>query len=331
MSAQEAFFSRPAADGWELAAQGPTVIALGGNAIIKKGQRGDIYEQFANTRESLEPLIPLIAAGAPLVITHGNGPQVGDLLLMAEAARDEVPELPLGVLVADSQGQMGYMIQQSLKNRLIKGGIHRDVVTVLTQVVVDRDDPRLLEFTKPIGPFLDAATAAARASAGARYVEDAGRGWRRVVPSPMPRAIVEIEIIKSLVAAGHVVIACGGGGIPVYYERDGRLEGVDAVCDKDLASAVLARDLGAQVFVSATSVPQVYLNFNKPYQQALVEVKLSEARGYLQEGHFGEGSMKPKVEAIIKFLEGGGKLGVITTPELVPAALRGEAGTRFVC
>lgn len=318
-------------DGYELACRGPTVVALGGNAVIKKGQRGDIYEQFANARASLEPFVPLIAAGAPLIVTHGNGPQVGDLLLMAEAARGEVPELPLGVLVADSQGQMGYMFQQSLKNHLILGGIDRDVVTVLTQVVVARDDDRLQRFTKPIGPFFDRATAEQRmADKGVVLKEDAGRGWRRVVPSPTPLAIVEIEIIRALLKDGDVVIACGGGGIPVYYEEDGRLEGVDAVVDKDLASAVLARDLGAQVFISATPIERVYLNFEKPGQQALDVVTSAEAKRYLDEGHFGEGSMRPKVAAVIAFLEGGGKLGVVTTPELVPAALRGEAGTRFV-
>lgn len=319
-------------DGYELACRGPTVVGLGGNAVVKEGQRGDIYEQFANTRASLEPLIPLIAAGAPLVLTHGNGPQVGDLLLMAEAARGEVPELPLGVLVGDTQGQMGYMFQQSLKNRLILGGIDRDVVTVLTQVVVSRRDDRLRRFTKPIGPFFDGATAEQRmADRGVVLKEDAGRrGWRRVVPSPTPLAIVEIEVIRELVEHGDVVIACGGGGIPVYYEEDGRLEGVDAVVDKDLASAVLARDLGARVFVSATSVEQVYLNFNKPDQRPLDVATSAEAKIYLDEGHFGEGSMRPKVAAIIGFLEGGGSLAVVTTPELVPAALRGEAGTRFV-
>lgn len=318
-------------NGYELACRGPTVVALGGNAVIKKGQRGDIYEQFANTRASLEPFVPLIAAGAPLVLTHGNGPQVGDLLLMAEAARGEVPELPLGVLVADTQGQMGYMFQQSLKNRLILGGIDRDVVTILTQVVVARDDDRLRRFTKPIGPFFDRTTAEQRmADKGVILKEDAGRGWRRVVPSPTPLAIVEIEVIRALLKDGDVVIACGGGGIPVYYEEDGRLEGVDAVVDKDLASAVLARDLGARVFVSATPIERVYLNFEKPGQQALDVVTKAEAKRYLDEGHFGEGSMRPKVAAIIAFLEGGGELGVVTTPELVPAALRGEAGTRFV-
>jgi carbamate kinase len=320
-----------AAGGYELARRGPTVVALGGNAIIKKGQRGTIYEQFANTRASLEPFIPLIAAGAPLVLTHGNGPQVGDLLLMAEAARGDVPELPLGVLVADSQGQMGYMLQQSLKNRLRREGVRRDVVTVLTQVVVDRDDERLQRFTKPIGPFLSEAAARERmAQPGIVMAADAGRGWRRVVPSPTPRAIVEIDVIRQLVAAGYVVIACGGGGIPVYYEDDGRLEGVDAVVDKDLASAVLARDLGARVFISATSVEQVYVNFGRPEQRALDVVPLAAAKGLLAEGHFGEGSMRPKVAAVIKFLEGGGELGVITTAELAPAALRREAGTSFI-
>ncbi|MGD8718982.1 MAG: carbamate kinase [Candidatus Zixiibacteriota bacterium] len=318
-------------DGYELACRGPTVVALGGNAVIAKGQRGDIYEQFANTRVSLEPFIPLIAAGTPLVFTHGNGPQVGDLLLMAEAARGVVPTLPLGVLVADTQGQMGYMFQQSLKNCLIREGVARDVVTVLTQVVVDRNDERMQRFTKPIGPFFDEATARQRmADKGVVLKEDSGRGWRRVVPSPTPRAIVEVDVIRALLADGDVVIACGGGGIPVYYEEDGRLEGVDAVCDKDLASAMLARDLDACVYVSATSVEQVYLNYNGPDQRPLDVVTAAEAREYLAAGHFGEGSMRPKVAAIINFLENGGNLGVVTTPELVPAALRGEAGTRFV-
>jgi len=250
---------------------------------------------------------------------------------MAEAARGEVPELPLGVLVADSQGQIGYMFQQSLKNRLQREGVSRDVVTVLTQVVVDRHDDRLQRFTKPIGPFFEEAVARQRmADKDVILKEDAGRGWRRVVPSPTPLALVEIDILRDLVAHGVVVIACGGGGIPVYYEDDGRLEGVDAVCDKDLASAVLARDLGAPVFVSATSVAQVYLNYNRPDQRPLDVVTAAEARRYLQEGHFGEGSMRPKVAAIVRFLESGGRLGVVTTPALVPAALRGEAGTRFV-
>jgi carbamate kinase len=318
-------------EAYDLAFAGPVVLALGGNAVIKPGGRGDIYEQFAATRESVEPLVPLIRDGATLVVTHGNGPQVGDLLIMAESARERVPELPLGVLVADTQGQMGYMIQQTLRNRLARGGIKRDVVTVVTQVLVDGDDPKLEEYTKPVGPFLDEAVAKLRTvQTGVRMAEDSGRGWRRVVPSPEPIAIVEIETIKKLVDAGVIVITAGGGGIPVYYEEDGRLEGVDAVIDKDRASAVLARDLGAPLFIIATSVEKVYLDFNGPNQQALDLVKLEEAKRYYAEGHFAAGSMGPKVESIISFLEGGGHRAVVTTPWNVLEALRGSTGTHFV-
>jgi carbamate kinase len=318
-------------EAYDLAFAGPVVLALGGNAIVKSGQRGDIYEQFAATRESVEPLVSLISDGANLVITHGNGPQVGDLLIMVESARDRVPELPLGVLVADTQGQMGYMIQQTLKNRLARDGINRDVVTVVTQVLVDRDDPKLREYTKPVGPFMDEAVAKLRmAQTRVRMVEDSGRGWRRVVPSPEPVAIVEIGTIKNLIAAGVIVVTAGGGGIPVYYEKDGRLEGVDAVIDKDRASAVLARDLGAPLFITATSIDKVYLNFNGPDRQALDLVTLEDAKRYYGEGHFAPGSMGPKVESIISFLEGGGRRAVVTTPWNVLEALRGRAGTHFV-
>jgi len=317
-------------EAYDLAFAGPVVLALGGNAVVRPGQRGDIYEQFAATRESVEPLVPLIRDGAALVITHGNGPQVGDLLIMAESARERVPEIPLGVLVADTQGQMGYMIQQTLRNRLALEGIERNVVTVVTQVLVDKDDPKLTEYTKPVGPFMDESVAKLRmAQSELRMVEDSGRGWRRVVPSPEPTAIVEMDTIKGLVDAGVIIVTAGGGGIPVYYEEDGRLEGIDAVVDKDRASAVLARGLGAPLFVLATSVDKVYLDFNKPEQRPLDLVTLEDARLYYAEGHFAAGSMGPKVESIISFLEDGGRRAVVTTPAGVLEALRGRTGTHF--
>jgi len=318
-------------EAYELAFAGPVVLALGGNAMVKPGQRGDVYEQFAATRKSVEPLVPLIRDGAALVITHGNGPQVGDLLIMAESARDRVPEIPLGVLVADTQGQMGYMIQQTLRNRLAREGIKRNVVTVVTQVLVDKDDPKLTEYTKPVGPSMDETVAKLRmAQSEVRMVEDLGRGWRRAVPSPEPTAIVEIDTIKNLVNAGVIVITAGGGGIPVYREDDGRLEGIDAVVDKDRASSVLARDLGAALFVLATSVDKVYLDFNTPEQRPLDLVTLEEAHRYYAKGYFAAGSMGPKVESIISFLANGGRRAVVTTPANVLEALRGGTGTHFV-
>lgn len=318
-------------EAYELAFAGPVIFALGGNAVITPGSRGDLREQFATTAESVQALVPLIREGATLVITHGNGPQVGDLLTMAESAGDRVPEPPLAVLVANTQGQLGYMIQQSLVNCLERARVKREVVTVVAQVLVNKDDPKLSEYTKPVGPFLEEAVAKLRvARTGVRMAEDSGRGWRRVVPSPDPVAVVEVEAIKKLVAAGVIVITAGGGGIPVHRAEDGCLRGIDAVVDKDRTSAVLARELGAPLFVIATTVEKVYLNFNKPDQHPLDLVNLPELRSYYAEGHFAAGSMGPKVESIISFLESGGRRAVVTTPGKILAALKGRAGTHFV-
>jgi len=281
------------------------VIALGGNALIGEGQRGTIAEQFENIRKSLDGIIYCLKAGFEVVITHGNGPQVGNLLLMVEACRSQVPELSLGVCVADTEGAIGYMIQQSLTNRLRKEGIDRCVVTVLTQVVVDKDDQAFSNPTKPIGPFLSREEAERfRREKGWHIAEDSHRGYRRVVASPNPLKIVEERAVKTLLKTGDIVIAAGGGGIPVITNESGYLEGVDVVIDKDLASAVLARDIHAQCLMMLTGVEHVFLNFKQPNEQALSRFTVKDARKYLQEGHFPPGSMGPKVQAAINFWSG---------------------------
>lgn len=304
------------------------VIALGGNAIGATGKE-DIHQQFANTRKALEGILPLIVQGYKLAITHGNGPQVGNALLRVERTYPDLPALPLGVIVADTEGGMGYMIEQSLQNRLHREGIKRDVCTVVTQVVVDRDDPSILNPSKPIGPYYPESEVAALRARGWTIRDDAGRGYRRFVPSPIPRAIVNHRIIKNLVDEGTIVIAAGGGGVPVYLESDGTYEGVDAVIDKDRASAVLAHDIGAETLMILTQVDKVALNFKKPDQRDLDSMTLAEAKQYLAAGHFAAGSMGPKVEAAIQFLESGGQQVIITSLERAAEALTGNAGTRI--
>jgi carbamate kinase len=306
------------------------VVALGGNAIGKTGKE-DIHEQFANTRKSLAGIVELIKGGYNLAITHGNGPQVGNALLRVERTMDTIPPLPLGVIVADTEGGMGYMIEQSLQNKLLREGISRKVVTIVTQVVVDRNDPSIKNPTKPIGPFYTKEQAERLAREYHWVVrEDSGRGYRRVVPSPIPRGIVEKEILKSLVESGTIVIAAGGGGAPVYLEEDGTFEGVDAVVDKDRASAVLGKDIGAEILVILTTVDKVSLNYEKLDARPLSWITLAEAKRYLAEGHFPSGSMGPKIEAAIQFLESGGKQVIITSLEFVTEALEGKAGTKII-
>ena len=304
------------------------VIALGGNAIGATGKE-DIHQQFANTRKALEGIFPLIVQGYKMAITHGNGPQVGNALLRVERTYPDLPALPLGVIVADTEGGMGYMIEQSLQNRLKRQGLARDVVTVVTQVIVDRDDPSILNPSKPIGPYYPESEVEALRARGWTIKDDAGRGFRRFVPSPIPRSIVNKRIIKQLVEEGNIVIAAGGGGVPVYVEKDGTYEGVDAVIDKDRASAVLAHDIGAETLMILTQVDKVALNFKKPNQRDLDAMTLAEAKRYLAEGHFAAGSMGPKVEAAIQFLESGGQQVIITSLEKAAEALAGKAGTRI--
>jgi carbamate kinase len=304
------------------------VLAFGGNAIIRRGQSGDIHTQFANTRKVLEGVVGLVAEGKGLIIVHGNGPQVGAELVRSQMASHEVPELPLGVLVADTEGGMGYMIQQCLQNVLWKHRLKKPVVTILTQVVCSKDDPRLQQPTKPVGRFFSEAEARRLMREKGWYMqEDAGRGWRLVVPSPRPQRIVEHTTISMLVDAGVIVIAGGGGGIPIVVEENGDFEGLDVVVDKDFTASLIARNLGADTLIIATDIQKVALDFNTPRQRDLDHLTLEEAERYFAEGHFPPGSMGPKMEASIEFLRGGGKRVIIASPDQLAEALQGKAGT----
>jgi len=306
------------------------VVALGGNAIGATGKE-DIHEQFANTRTSLEGVIELIQEGYNLAITHGNGPQVGNALLRVERTAKDIPILPLGVIVADTEGGMGYMIEQCLQNRLHRLGIKRDVTTIVTQVIINRDDPSITHPTKFVGRFYNKKQADTLTQIFNWVIKkDSNRGYRRVVPSPAPTRIVNRKIIQQLVDQGVIVIAAGGGGIPVYIEVDGTYEGVDAVVDKDRASAVLAHDINAQTLLILTNVDNVYINFDKPHQEKLEHVTVSEIQKYSKEGHFPPGSMGPKIEAAINFLESGGKEVIITSLDKAKKAIWGRAGTKIV-
>ena len=304
------------------------VVALGGNAISRKDMPDTIANQFRLTRESLAAITPLIDAGYNLAITHGNGPQVGNAILRVELARDRTPVLPIGICVADTEGGIGYMIAQSLQNRLLRDKIARSVATIVTQVVVDRNDPAMANPSKFIGQFYSEEDALRFArERGWTVKQDGNRGWRRVVGSPMPQSIVEGEVIRAMVQDGVIVIAAGGGGIPVYIEDDGTYEGVDVVIDKDRASAVLGHAIGAELLLILTAVDQVAINFGKPNQKFLPQLSLSDAGRYLAEGHFPDGSMGPKIDAAISFIEGGGQKVLITSIEKADAALRQQAGT----
>ena len=307
------------------------VVALGGNAIMQRGQEGNIVQQFANTRQSMTGIMEVIRRDYRLVITHGNGPQVGNLFLMVEATRDLVPELPLGICVADTQGQMGYMIQQSLKNCLIQEGYAYQVMTVVTQVVVEREDTAFLCPTKPIGPFYShEEMQRIQEERGWCMVEDSGRGYRLVVPSPRPVRILEIDVIRALLEDDVIVIAGGGGGIPVVQETDTQYADVAVVVDKDLTSSLLACELQADLFVILTGVEKVALNFNTPNERALDRLSAEEMIAYYEQGHFPAGSMGPKVQAAVDFLAHGGKEVLITSIPALSEALDGTTGTRIV-
>ncbi|MCD6142211.1 carbamate kinase [Candidatus Bipolaricaulota bacterium] len=306
-----------------------TVIALGGNAILQPGQKGTFEEQMANVETTCRQLTQMVLSGKyKLVITHGNGPQVGNILLQNETAKDVAAPMPLYVCGAESQGLIGYMIQQSLHNLLQevgKGDI--PVATVVTQVVVDENDPAFQNPSKPVGPFYSEEEAK-RLAAEKGYVvkEDAGRGWRRVVPSPDPIEIFEKEAIRQLIAARSIVIASGGGGIPVV-KKDGKLAGVDAVIDKDLAGERLAVDVEAKIFLILTDVDEVKLNYKTPQERGISHMTVEEAKRYREEGHFAKGSMEPKVRAAIRFIEAGGERAIITSLGKAMEALEGKAGT----
>ncbi|MDD5022642.1 MAG: carbamate kinase [Candidatus ainarchaeum sp.] len=290
------------------------VIALGGNAILQKGDKGTEEEQRNNVYKSCKQIAKLIEKGYEIVITHGNGPQVGNLLIQQESAKKQVEKMPLDVCDAMTQGQIGYWIQQSLEE--ITG---KETSTIITQVLVDKNDTAFKKPTKPVGPFYEE-----KIEEG--MIFDAGRGYRKVVPSPEPIRTIEIESIKKLLKQNVIVIASGGGGIPIIEEK-GKYKGVEAVIDKDRASQVLGNELKSEILIILTAVSNVYLNFHKPNQKALYNIDLEELKVYLKEGHFAEGSMKPKIEAAIKFVEKGGKKAIITSLDKVVEALEGEAGT----
>ena len=311
--------------------QGFYVISLGGNALIRRGERGTIEEQFEHARSCMEQVSLLVRAGNRVVITHGNGPIVGNIVLRNEAAKNTVPPMPLYICDADSEGGIGYMLQQTIYNSLREIGHPGDVVTVITQVVVDKNDPAFLKPTKPIGAFYSEGEADDLGKEKLwRFIEDSGRGFRRVVPSPVPRKIVESGVIRSLCELGVIVIAAGGGGVPVIELDDKRLRGVDAVIDKDLSTSLLAREIGAERIINLTEVDRVYLNYGRENQEGLVDVSLSKVKEYSGQGHFAAGSMGPKIEAAVEFIEGGGQDAVIARPGDLLAAMEGGAGTRII-
>ena len=306
------------------------VVALGGNALQPPGEHGDIHEQFAHTRESLGAIVALAAAGWRIVLVHGNGPQIGDELLRNELARERRPPLPLGVLVAGTAGWIGYMIQQSLQNALARAGIDRQVVTVITQVLVDPDDPASHEPRKPIGNTMSLEQARALAQDLGWDIAPEPTGWRRIVPSPAPLAIVESVQIQRLVAEGAIVIACGGGGTPVYRHAELGLEGIDAVIDKDRAACVLAHELGAGTLLILTNVDAAYRSFDTPQQARIARIGADDAQQLLDAGEFGRGSMGPKIEAAIAFVRGGGERAIIARLDRGLEAVEGGTGTTIV-
>lgn len=307
------------------------VIAIGGNSLIADDAHQSVDDQYEAAAETCVHIASmLLAEDLRLVVTHGNGPQVGFILRRSEIAAPGLHMVPLDSCVADTQGALGYHLQRALRNEFHRRGIRRTPATVVTQVLVDKEDPAFRKPNKPIGSFMSAEQADLhRAKDGWDLVEDAGRGYRRVVASPAPKAILELDAVKALLDAGFVVVAGGGGGIAVVEGADGTLVGASAVIDKDLASSLLARELGAELLIISTAVEQVCLDFGKPTQRALSRMTLAEARQYLGEGHFKPGSMLPKIQAVVAFLEGGGKEALVTDPAHLAQALRGETGTRI--
>jgi len=310
------------------------VVAIGGNSLIKDKKHQTVEDQYQAAKETTFHVADMIEQGWNVAIGHGNGPQVGFVLRRSEIAAksDGMHEVPLDVCGADTQGAIGYALQQNLQNELYQRGIRKKVVTVITQVLVDREDPAFKNPTKPIGGFMDEEEARRREmEQDWTVVEDAGRGWRRVVASPMPKEIVELETVQTLLYAGIITVTVGGGGIPVIDPGDGNYRGIAAVIDKDYASSLLAQEVKADLFVISTAVEKVALNFGKPEEKWIDKMTLAEAKQYLAEGvHFAKGSMAPKIQAIIWFLENGGKEALITNPENIGRALKGETGTRIV-
>jgi len=310
---------------------GLAVVAIGGNALIRDRKHESIVDQYEMVCELAEDIAGMIEAGWKVVVTHGNGPQVGFILRRSELSIAEVPPVPMDYAGADIQGAVGYMFLKALRNAFKRRRIRREPACVVTQTLVDRNDPAFANPIKPIGSHMEEARARELAKKFHWTVrEDAGRGWRRVVASPKPRAILETQVIKSLAAAGYVVVACGGGGIPVIEAENGELRGVEAVIDKDLASSLLARSMEADILVLPTGVEKVALDFNKPTQRWLDRMTLAEARKHQADNQFDPGSMGPKIAALVDFVGGGGRMGLITDPPNLSRALRGETGTRLI-
>lgn len=307
------------------------VVAFGGNALLRGDQKGTIKEQEKNTFETCQNLIPLLKENYNLIITHGNGPQVGNILLRNEAGFKEykIPRMPLDICVADSQGGIGYMIERQMLNVLRKNNLQKNVVTFITEVLVDKNDPAFENPTKPVGAFYlkEEADLLAKSNDWLFKEDPRKRGWRRVVPSPKPLDIFNKELVDTLSRGGNIVIASGGGGVPVFIDENGDVQGVEAVIDKDLASSLLASKIGADTFIILTDVPKVYINFNKPNQKALDRITVSEAKKYLNEGHFAAGSMAPKIQAAIGFVENGGAEALITEANALGS---GESGTTII-
>ncbi|MGB4705555.1 MAG: carbamate kinase [Candidatus Saccharicenans sp.] len=307
------------------------LIAFGGNAILPENQKGLQEEQMRNAQKAAELMVQIIKKGYELIVVHGNGPQVGNLLIQMEEASNKIPPFTLDVCDAMTEGSMGFMLEKAIINELRKNSIDKEVATIITQVVVDKDDPAFRHPTKPVGPFYPKF----RAQQLARQkkwtmVEDAGRGYRKVVPSPRPIDIVPKWIIRDLVRSGRVVIAAGGGGIPVILNSRGLYEGVEAVIDKDYAASLLAREVGADLFIILTGISRVYYNFGKPDQKPLPVITVEEAKKYLAEGQFPPGSMGPKIRAAIEYIEAGGREVLITSASHLKAALLNRSGTRIV-
>ena len=306
------------------------VVAVGGNALIREKGKESLADQYEAACLTMPHIVDMIQDGWKVIVTHGNGPQVGFILRRSEIAAHEVPTIPLYYGGSNTQGTIGFMFQTALLNEFRRRGMPNQATTVVTQTLVDKDDPAFQHPSKPIGSFMDEQTARKRSDEnGWTVMEDSGRGWRRVVASPQPVRILQKDAIMSLVNAGFTVIGVGGGGVPVIENEQGEIEGVEAVIDKDLASALFASSIHADLFLISTEVEKVAINFNKPDVQWLDSLTVQEARNYLAEGQFGKGSMEPKVNAILDYLECGGKKALITNPENMLRALRGETGTHF--
>ncbi|MHA1167395.1 MAG: carbamate kinase [Candidatus Hodarchaeales archaeon] len=307
------------------------VIAIGGNSLIKDQDHKTIPDQYAAVKETCVYIADMVEQGWNVVVSHGNGPQVGFILRRSELSIHELHEVSLEICTSDTQGSIGYMLQQNLYNEFKKREMPKSAVTIVTQVLVDREDPAFQNPSKPIGSFITEDQAKIKAKEEGWIVkEDAGRGWRRVVPSPKPKAVIEVDSVKKLLEQGTIVITVGGGGIPVIEKENGELEGIAAVIDKDFASSLLATSINADLLLISTAIEQVCLNFGKPDQKSITKMTVDEAKKYIEEGHFLPGSMLPKIEAIIKFLENGGKEALITNPENIGKALKGETGTKII-